>query len=144
MEVPAPIYVSAAAGAPPSLKGQPLQLHIRSSGPRTEAEAATELSELRGAAKTPCSGHPSLGLASSAMSAPMYFLFLQRILGGCMHCGGGRGGFNRGKEGLVVEPRTLLPLPSCQDCRAGSVGQVWRTVPGPRRRWLEGLGLRHR
>lgn len=72
------------------------------------------------------------------------FYFYNAYWAGVCIAGVGGGGFNRGKEGLVVEPRTLLPLPSCQDCRAGSVGQVWRTVPGPRRRWLEGLGLRHR
>lgn len=58
-----------------------------------------------------------------------------------MHCGRG-GGLNTGEEGLVVEPRILLPLPSCQGCCAGSVGHVWRTVPGPWRRWPGEMGLR--
>lgn len=58
-----------------------------------------------------------------------------------MHCGGGVG-IEQRKEGLVVEPRTLLPLPSSQGCCAGSVGQVWRTVPGPRLRWPREMRLR--
>lgn len=51
-------------------------------------------------------------------------------------------GLNRGEEGLVVKPRTLLPFPSCQGGCAGSVGHIWRTVPGPGRRWPGEMGLR--
>lgn len=41
-------------------------------------------------------------------------IFLQRILGGCIALRAGEGEADTGEEGLVVEPRTLLPLPCCQ------------------------------